>query len=372
MKTILSAALAASIMVPAAWADPLDPNWTPMPSLPEMGALAQIGRSGLCAGTSDGALLFAGGANFPEPTKTASRGGAKTYYDDVLILRGQDWIVAEGTIPVRADSFLSVQDGDRVVCIGGQGYRSGADKREDLAAAFSMRLEDGALLIEDLPDLPAASVLGAGGIAEGRLIATAGMGVYALDLVAPDDGWSEIAQIPGPKRSVYGGTTADGMLWIVGGRNKTGDEWSHYAETHALDLATGTWRRAADFPVPAGFVTVLDAGGGKLAAIGGVDADYFLRIQSQVIPRNKEEKGSDAWTALNDQVTWLFDHHPGFMTQLFEYDIAADAWTQIGWHPGPAPINRAPVPFEGGWVLAGGEVSAGKRTPHVWKLELAD
>lgn len=371
---ILTAGSAAAQQAPAAApgaSGPL-PVWEAMPPLPADGALAQIGRSGLCAGTSGGALLMAGGANFPEPGRTASRGGAKTYHDDVFVLRDGAWSMANATIPVRADGFLSVQDGERVLCVGGQGYRPGSDARETLTTAFALEAGDGGLTVAPLPDLPVPSSNGVGGLHDGRLIATAGMSVLALDLADPEAGWSELATIPGPKRSVYGGTIADGALWVVGGRNRQGDVWSHYAETHALDLASGAWTRKADFPVPAGFVTVIDIGGGDLAAVGGVDEDYFLRIQSQVVPRNEAERGRAEWEALNDQVTWLFDHHPGFMTQVFAHDGVADAWSQVGWHPGPAPITRSPVAYEGGWVLAGGEVSAGKRTPSVWKLSFVE
>ncbi len=366
MRRIAMAALAAMI---GAQAGAQSLIWEALPPLPENGALAQIGRSGLCAGTSGDALIFAGGANFPEPTLTASRGGAKTYYDDIFVLEDGAWSMTDAILPVRADSFLSVQDGDRVICIGGQGYRPGSDKRETLTTAFTLDRSGGTLTVAPLPDLPAPTTSAVGGLHEGQLFATAGMSVLSLDMADLEAGWSEVATIPGPRRSVYGGAIADGRLWIVGGRNKDGDDWSHYDRVDTLDLARMDWTEHAPFPVPAGFVTVIGAEA-HLLAVGSVDAVYFLRIQSQVIPRNRAERGSLEWTERNDQVTWLFDHHPGFMTQVFAYDIAGDAWDQIGWHPGPAPISRSPVAYEGGWILAGGEVSAGKRTPSVWKLSL--
>jgi len=67
--------------------------WTQLPPLPD-----PEGFAGMFAGVSQGALIAAGGANFPD--KKPWDGGAKRWYDTVFVLPpgGTNWTVA-GKLP---------------------------------------------------------------------------------------------------------------------------------------------------------------------------------------------------------------------------------------------------------------------------------
>ncbi len=70
------------------------------------------------AGVSGGALVAAGGANFPD--RKPWEGGKKVWYDTVFVLEKPDgqWKVA-GKLPRPLGYGVSATWRDRVVCVGG-------------------------------------------------------------------------------------------------------------------------------------------------------------------------------------------------------------------------------------------------------------
>src|SRR5262245_38835917 len=88
-------------------------EWKQLPALPDV-----EGFAGSYAGVSHGALLFAGGANFPD--KKPWDGGKKVWYDTVYVLERPNgtWEVA-GKLPRALGYGVSVTHGDGVVCAGG-------------------------------------------------------------------------------------------------------------------------------------------------------------------------------------------------------------------------------------------------------------
>lgn len=59
------------------------------------------------------------------------------------------------------------------------------------------------------------------------------------------------------------------------------------------------------------------------------------------------------------------DKHRGFRKMSLRYDLASNKWTQAGIIAAP----RATLPtafWNGSWVLIGGEVRPGVRSPEVW------
>src|SRR4051794_13907380 len=73
---VIGAILALRLTAPASFAAPL--VWRPLPDLPD-----PLGLAGAFAGVSSGALLVAGGANFPNGMPWD--GGAKVWQDRVWV-----------------------------------------------------------------------------------------------------------------------------------------------------------------------------------------------------------------------------------------------------------------------------------------------
>src|SRR4051794_34706734 len=88
-------------------------EWRRLPSLPD-----KEGFAGMFAGVSGGALVVAGGANFPG--KKPWEGGKKVWYDTVYVLEqpGGEWKVG-GRLPRPLGYGVSVTHGGAVICVGG-------------------------------------------------------------------------------------------------------------------------------------------------------------------------------------------------------------------------------------------------------------
>src|SRR4051812_42894769 len=81
---------------------PAAPDWQPLPSLPD-----REGFAGSYAGASGGALLVAGGANFPG--KRPWEGGEKSWYDRTFVLEAgaKAWREA-GKLPAAGGYGVSI------------------------------------------------------------------------------------------------------------------------------------------------------------------------------------------------------------------------------------------------------------------------
>ncbi len=117
-------------------------QWIQLPPLPD-----KEGFAGPFAGISHGALLVAGGANFPG--KKPWEGGQKVWYDKVFVLDKPDgkWQVA-GMLPRPLGYGVSVNYRNSVVCVGG------SDAERHYADAFRLKWQSGKLTITELPPLP--------------------------------------------------------------------------------------------------------------------------------------------------------------------------------------------------------------------------
>ena len=113
-----------------------------MPSLPD-----KKGFAGSFAGVSNGVLIVAGGANFPD--KKPWEGGKKVWYDTVFVLERpyDEWRVA-GKLPRPLGYGVSVTYGDGLVCIGG------SDAERHYADAFRLEWRNSKMILTKLPPLP--------------------------------------------------------------------------------------------------------------------------------------------------------------------------------------------------------------------------
>ncbi len=316
-------------------------EWTRLPPLPD-----PVGVAGPFAGVSRGALLVAGGANFPG--KKPWEGGKKVWSDRVFVLEtpGGEWKAA-GTLPRPLGYGVAVTHGAGVVCVGG------SDANKHYADVFRLEWQGGRLVTTPLTPLPRplANACGAlvgdkfhvvGGI-EKPDATEAGTAGWVLDLAADRPEWRPLPPCPGPGRMLAVAAGFDGAFWVVGGVELAAGAGGNVERRYRKDayrFAPGSgWKRLADLPGP------LAAGPSPAPS----DAAGFYLL------------GGDDGT----QVAAAPDRHRGFSPVMLRYDTKAGAWADAGRLPAP----RATVPvayWNRMWVVPSGEVRPGVRSPDVW------
>ncbi|MFM8335687.1 MAG: galactose oxidase [Opitutaceae bacterium] len=321
-------------------------QWSALAPLPDREGFAYP-----FAGVHRGALLVAGGANFPD--KKPWEGGTKVWYDTVFVLERPDgaWRVA-GKLPAPLGYGVSITTPDGVLCLGG------SDVQRHHAGAFFLGWESGKVTTRPFPSLPrpianaCGALLGttvyvAGGIATPD--ATDALSTFwAIDLSAARPAWREMPAWPGPGRMLAVAAVADGAFFLVSGTSLAADAQGKPARTYLKDAyrydpARG-WRQIADIPLPAvAAPTPAPRHGARgFAVLGGDDASRL-----NVTPLSA---------------------HPGFPGESWVYDPAADQWRNAGRMPA-APVTVPVVEWEGRHVIPSGEIRPGVRTPAVWSLQ---
>lgn len=330
-------------------------DWTTLPALPSP-------LSGQFAGTSNGALIVAGGTNFPVPL---FEGGTKEWYDSVYILpEGEKkWRkVFKLPHPIAYGGSVSAYGG--LICIGGgdaerhyadvsllhylgePGSRHGQDVLRSMQVQYVAH--------KDLPSLPeprafcGAALLGntiylAGGQLGPK--STEGMkSVLTLDLSGRNTKWKAIEPLPGLGRILPVVAAQDGAVYVFGGASLHAGPDGEAVRTYLTDgycYRPGKgWKRIADLPAPVTAAPSAAYGPSHILVFGGDDGSLVNRIQE------------------------LKDNHPGFGRKVLAYHTITDTWAHLGTLPKGLVTTNA-VQWEGGIVIPGGEDRPGHRSSDV-------
>ena len=316
-------------------------EWKKLPSLP-----AKYGFAGSFAGVTNGALLVAGGSNFPD--RKLWDGGTKVWYDKIFVLERPDgeWIVV-GKLPRALAYGVCVTYGDGVVCVGG------SDRDRHYADAFRLEWRNRRLVTTKLPPAPQPTANSCGALVGDVLYMAGGlekpdakstmMSVWQIDLAAAEPKWNEIEACPGRGRMLAVAAGLDGAFWIAGGTDLVAGadgkaERRYLNDAYRYEPAKG-WKRIADLPH-----SIVAAP--SPAPVGS--AGFYLL------------GGDDG-----SQVAVAPDKHRGFATDVFRYDLKSDNWSECGKIPAPQ-VTTPCVFWNNSWVVPGGEVRPGVRSPEVW------
>ena len=335
-------------------------TWEELPALPD-----PIGLGGMYAGVSHGALIAAGGANFPD--KPSWEDGQKAWCDTIYVLEnpGGVWRVADERLPRPRAYGVSVTYNNSVICIGGM------DHQQCYSDVFKIEWADGNIRTTWLPPLPRPCGYACGALVGTRVYVAGGLPdpkatkclrtFWALDLSKPAGQmrWEQLEAWPGPERMLAVAGAQDGAFFLLSGRRVekdsndaprlvTPDLRDAYWYRPARGAQPGVWRRIADLPRPVvGAPSPAIALGQSLIAVpGGVD-------QSTLKFKPHE--------------------HPGFPPEIHVYHTVTNTWTVRGQLPAGGSRVTAPVAaWEGGWVIVSGERSPGLRSPKVFRARAAE
>jgi len=319
-------------------------EWQPLPAIPD-----RLGFAGSYAGVSGGALLVAGGANFPD--KLPWEGGTKVWYDRVFVLEPGATAWREGSrLPSAAGYGVSVTLDEGLLLIGG------GDAKRNFSETWLARWEGREVKFSAWPGLPHPLAMAAGARV-GRIVYVAGglerpdatraQAVFlALDLERVKDGWRELPTWPGPERMLAtAGASGDGFFLFSGARlaadaqGKPVREWLRDAYRYTPG---GGWKRLADLPrVAVAAPSPAPMVGGKLFVIGGDDG-----AQASVAPTG----------------------HKGFPRDVLGYNPVTNEWTRAEEVPFSL-VTTTLAEWQGKIVIPGGEQKPGVRSPAVWAAE---
>ena len=315
-------------------------DWKELPALPQP-------LSGQFAGTSNGALVVAGGTNFPI---SLFEGGTKAWYDTVHVLpSGEKSWRSEFKLshPLAYGGSASTDQG--LLCAGG------GDAERHYRDAFLLSWADGRIVRRDLPPLPQPCAFSGAALLGDKMFVAGGQtdpkstqalrNLWMLDLSALKLKWIELEAWPGPARILPAVATQDGAVYVIGGAELNPGPDGKAVRTYLTDaycFRPGKgWKRIADLPSPVTAAPCSAYGPSHVFVFGGDDGSNVLRVQE------------------------LKDKHPGFSRAVLAYDTITDTWAELGRLP-KGLVTTSAVPWEGGIVIPGGEDRPGHRSADVF------
>jgi len=318
-------------------------TWTELPPIPNT-----VGVAAPFAGVSGGAMLVAGGANFPSGFPW--EGGRKVWHDAAYVLAEPTgpWRTA-GKLPRPLGYGVSATFAGSVVCAGG------SDAERHHTEVFTLAWNGRAVVTTALPSLPRPCANAAGALVGSTLLiaggeeapgATSAMHTFwSLDLAHPQASWEELPPWPGPARSLAVAAAQAGAFFVVGGVSLAAGPGGRPVRTYLADgyryePKQRTWQRIADLPHP--------------VAAAPSPAPAMGLFQFLVLGGDDGSKAGFQPLA----------EHPGFPRGILAYHTIADTWRTVG----EVPLGQVTVPVVG-WhdrfVLPSGEIRPGVRAPAV-------
>jgi N-acetylneuraminic acid mutarotase len=323
----------------AGGSEPMTPShhWTRLPPIPD-----REGFAGSFAGVSGGALIVAGGSNFPD--RRPWEGGTKVWHDSVFVLEKPDgaWKLA-GKLPQPLGYGVSATTKDGIVCAGGsnaQGHH---------AQVFRLIWRNGKLATLPLPPLPQPCANMSGAVVGDTLYVAGGLATpdattalktfWSLNLANTKPGWRELETWPGRERMLAAAGACAGSFFFFSGAalragadGKPVREWLKDAYRYTPRQG---WRRIADLP--------------------------RVSVAAPSPALNLHVIGGDDGAQVNTPPT----AHRGFPRDVLAYDAKNDMWSVAGKVPFSL-VTTTSVEWNSRVVVPGGEARPGVRSPEVW------
>lgn len=345
-------------------------SWSQLTAIPD-----QHGFAGSFAGVSNGCLIVAGGANFPDGGAPWT-GSKKVWSDKIFVLEKPDgaWKIA-GKLPHPLGYGVSIVYHDQLICIGG------SNEQGHQKEVFGITYLNGKIAFTKLPDLPATLANGAGALAGSTIYIAGGLinpddkhaacNFWSIDLAQPaaEQTWKTLESWPGKPRmlSVAGG--ADNKFYLFSGAaltdNGEGATKRMYLNDAYMYAPDVGWTKLPDMP------------SATVAAAGPAYPIKHRQQQLMLIFGGDDGKLAEEASALKDK-------HPGFRSEILAYDVTKNKWIDAGkiftdkkadadtmpngsvW----APVTTTLVVWNGSLIFPGGEVRPAVRTPKVLKAVL--
>ena len=308
-------------------------DWQSLPPLPK-----EAGKWGSFAGTSNGALIVAGGTG-PEKLPT----------DEIWVLETSagKW-KQSGRLPYPLSHGVSVSTARGLICLGG------SDGKRHRAEVFRLEHLGGRVAISTLPPMPAPTARSCGLKIGNTLFIAGGLenpdakqamaNFWAIDLTSlfastrgegEDEGdgtgsmeagdWSILNTWPGSKRMSAVAGSQQGLFFLFGGEQLEQGRRSPLADAYCYDPTAKAWTEIAapPFDLSGAPSPAAPLGKSHLAILGGSD-------------------------------------------EICCYHTITNTWITVGrFYDEAAPSQITPVRWRNGFVLPGGRLSPDRGTTEV-------
>jgi SSS family transporter len=342
-------------------------NWEGLPELPAVsGQPDNYGVAGAFSGIHNGALIVAGGANFPEPRWESD----KEWHSEIWVLplgeENNDWMNA-GNLehPVAYGSSVMTEYG--LLCMGGNS--SSSVYREVFLLQWNP--EEQKITRTELPSLPEPCAYGSAAYYEDRVYlaggssgqnpTTAMKNFWMLDISDLTDsgleaGWEELPSWPGPPRiHNITATQHNGQnqcIYIFSGRYMKNGKLHFLKDLYEFNLVQFSegktddpWRKRESAPVSLNAAPAAPIGQSHLFVFGGATGELFDKADS------------------------LKDDHPGFPKNIWAYHTITNSWVKAGESPVNMVTTNA-LKWNESIIIPGGEVKPRTRTPENYRIEI--
>ena len=324
-------------------------TWEELPELPDT-----IGLGGAFAGVSNGALIVAGGANFPD--KPEWENGTKVFYDTIYVLTPENkdkaWLTGFKLKQPLAYG-ASVNTGDSLILIGGsdtESYHDGVTQLTWNPEAQNIDQVSLPVLPEPLSFGDAAKIGDTLYVAGGQVGGSSGILskiFWSLNLSDKEAVWEVLEPWDGPgrRKAIFAAQNEGNRpyLYIIGGEDQISAgngkvRTQSLADGYRYSLRYKQWERISDAPHPVTAAPSLAYGQSHILIFGGATGEFI---------------GKD-----------LHDDHPGFSPDLLVYHTITDTWLTRAKIP-ISVVTAEAVAWGGGIAITSGEIRPSRRTPKV-------
>ncbi len=329
--------------------------------------------AGAFAGVSNGALLVAGGANFPNGYPWQN--GLKVWHDAVYVLtkKGTDyhWQTA-GELPKPLGYGASAVWNGQLIGIGGN------DAQGRYADVFTLRwnARTNRIVTGLLPKLPLPLANHSAAVLDDVLYVFGGesdrgteKSLYALTLKNPATGWQKRADLPGPARAFTALVAQQNALYVLGGRETIAGKTTVFSDGYVYQPKQNSWSSLPDLPTPVAAHEAAAAGSNALLIWGGDDGIRLGEIE-QVNRQLTTLSDSDEKAKLIQKRNVLQSDHPGFRREVWQFKTDTQTWSVADTLPFPTPVTTTVVRWDNYLILPSGEVAPGIRTPAIWQIDV--
>lgn len=342
-------------------------HWKQLAAIPD-----RFGFAGSFSGVSNGALIVAGGANFPDGGAPWT-GSTKVWSDKIYVLESAQGKWKEvGKLPSPLGYGVSISFENKLICIGG------SNSEGHFADVFSLEYQAGRIVITKLKALPKPLANSCGALLDKTVYIAGGLSspaskttesvFWSLDLSGntTDKKWQQNESWPGTARMLAVAGVQDKAFYLFSGAslstNKKGQPVREYLKDAYRFIPGKGWQKLADLP------HAVVAAPGPAYAFGPSQLFIF--------------GGDDG--VLADKASILKEHHPGFSTEILRYHILTNTWETAGkistvkkadavLYPNNstwAPVTTNLVLWDNMLVFPGGEIRPAVRTPSVLVAEI--